>query len=193
MESMINLDGATLLFPTSFGYFNPHMIKMAKKFPKLRFEHCGGLWTEQATRRTPAATSAISTRPSIISGIVAGYMSARAASSASSPPSRSRRCCATSTPSRWAQARQSEGHHAGDLHRRLVDAGQGSRSHQQPDRPGRRRPHLPRRRPEGRGRERRAARRISAAITSTRRRSRRRPTSPAPSGTGKRCIRHSSR
>ena len=29
MESMINLDGATLLFPTSFGYFNPHVLKMA--------------------------------------------------------------------------------------------------------------------------------------------------------------------
>src|SRR5207302_1949138 len=25
MESMINLNGATLLFPTSFGYFNPHV------------------------------------------------------------------------------------------------------------------------------------------------------------------------
>src|ERR1700685_1548172 len=44
MESMINLDGATLLFPTSFGYYNPHMIKMANKFPKLHFEHCGGVW-----------------------------------------------------------------------------------------------------------------------------------------------------
>src|SRR5262249_35198713 len=29
MESMINMDGATLLFPTSFGYFDPHMLKMA--------------------------------------------------------------------------------------------------------------------------------------------------------------------
>lgn len=27
IESMINLDSATLLFPTSFGYYNPHMIK----------------------------------------------------------------------------------------------------------------------------------------------------------------------
>src|ERR1700740_2237629 len=45
MESMINLDGATLLFPTSFGYYNPHMIKTAGKYPKIRFEHCGGLWT----------------------------------------------------------------------------------------------------------------------------------------------------
>ncbi len=45
MESMINLDGATLLFPTSFGYFSPHVLKMAVKYPKIRFEHCGGLWT----------------------------------------------------------------------------------------------------------------------------------------------------
>ena len=33
MESMINLDGATLLFPTSFGYFDPHMLAMAAKYP----------------------------------------------------------------------------------------------------------------------------------------------------------------
>ena len=47
MESMINLDGASLLFPTSFGYFNPHVLKLAKKHPKIRFEHAGGLWTEK--------------------------------------------------------------------------------------------------------------------------------------------------
>src|SRR6202050_3574374 len=47
IESMINLDGASLIFPTSFGYYNPHMIKMAAKFPKLHFEHCGGLWSEK--------------------------------------------------------------------------------------------------------------------------------------------------
>src|SRR3979490_2854987 len=46
MESMINLDGATLLFPTSFGYFDPHMLKEAAKFPKFEFRHCGGLWTQ---------------------------------------------------------------------------------------------------------------------------------------------------
>src|ERR1700759_4237155 len=47
MESMINLDGASLVFPTSFGYFSPHMVKMANKYPKVRFEHCGGLWTDK--------------------------------------------------------------------------------------------------------------------------------------------------
>lgn len=46
MESMVNFDGATLLFPTSFGYFNPHILELAPKFPNIRFQHCGGLWTE---------------------------------------------------------------------------------------------------------------------------------------------------
>jgi simple sugar transport system substrate-binding protein len=44
MQSMIELDGATLLFPTSFGYFDPYMLRMAKKYPKIQFRHCGGLW-----------------------------------------------------------------------------------------------------------------------------------------------------
>lgn len=46
MESMINLDGATLLFPTSFGYFDPHVVQMAGKYPEVQFRHCGGLWQE---------------------------------------------------------------------------------------------------------------------------------------------------
>ena len=47
MESMIQLDGATLLFPTSFGYFDPYMLRMATKYPKIEFRHCGGLWTDK--------------------------------------------------------------------------------------------------------------------------------------------------
>ena len=45
MEAMIEQDGATLIFPTSFGYFEPHVLKVAEKYPKVRFAHCGGLWT----------------------------------------------------------------------------------------------------------------------------------------------------
>ncbi|KMW59959.1 Nucleoside ABC transporter, periplasmic nucleoside-binding protein [Candidatus Rhodobacter oscarellae] len=45
MESMINFDGATLLFPTSFGYFNPHILEIAPKHEDIRFQHCGGLWS----------------------------------------------------------------------------------------------------------------------------------------------------
>jgi simple sugar transport system substrate-binding protein len=44
MESMINLDGASLIFPTSFGYFDPFMIDAAKKFPKVEFRHPTSLW-----------------------------------------------------------------------------------------------------------------------------------------------------
>src|SRR5258708_33466084 len=39
MESMINLDGAKLLFPTSFGYFYPHMLAMCAQFPAIQFLH----------------------------------------------------------------------------------------------------------------------------------------------------------
>ncbi|HEY5090281.1 MAG TPA: BMP family ABC transporter substrate-binding protein, partial [Polyangia bacterium] len=37
MESMINLDGATVIFPTSFGYFDPHILKEAAKYKNVTF------------------------------------------------------------------------------------------------------------------------------------------------------------
>jgi len=37
MESMIAFDGTTLLFPTSFGYFDPHILSVAPANPVLRF------------------------------------------------------------------------------------------------------------------------------------------------------------
>ncbi|MFT3736132.1 MAG: BMP family ABC transporter substrate-binding protein [Rhodocyclaceae bacterium] len=46
MESMIEQDGASLIFATSFGYFDPHVLKVAAKYPKVFFAHCGGMWTE---------------------------------------------------------------------------------------------------------------------------------------------------
>src|SRR5882672_12245411 len=46
MESMIKVDGAKLLFPTSFGYFEPFMIEAAKKFPDVQFRHPTSLWSK---------------------------------------------------------------------------------------------------------------------------------------------------
>ncbi len=46
MLAMIKQDKATMLFPTSFGYFDPHILKVAADNPTIRFAHCGGLWTE---------------------------------------------------------------------------------------------------------------------------------------------------
>src|ERR1700733_7590331 len=40
MRNMINLDRAQVLFPTSFGYFDPHILKVAKQNPKVQFLHC---------------------------------------------------------------------------------------------------------------------------------------------------------
>jgi len=72
MESMINLDGATLLFPTSFGYYSPHMLKIASKYPKLRFEHCGGLWTDKDPKNAGSYFGYID-EAQHVSGIVAGH------------------------------------------------------------------------------------------------------------------------
>src|ERR1700683_1083229 len=74
MESMINLDGASLVFPTSFGYFSPHMVKMANKYPKVRFEHSGGLWTDKDPKNAGSYFGYID-EAQYISGIVAGHTS----------------------------------------------------------------------------------------------------------------------
>ena len=39
MSGMIAQDGATLLFPTSFGYFDPHILAVAPKNADVRFSH----------------------------------------------------------------------------------------------------------------------------------------------------------
>lgn len=44
IRNMIEQDGATVLFPTSFGYFDPHILKMAVEYPEVQFFHCGTLW-----------------------------------------------------------------------------------------------------------------------------------------------------
>jgi simple sugar transport system substrate-binding protein len=75
MESMINLDGATLVFPTSFGYFDPHMLRMAAKYPKIQFRHCGGLWTAGKHPANTGSYFGYIDEAQYLSGIVAGYAS----------------------------------------------------------------------------------------------------------------------
>jgi len=75
MESMINLDGATLLFPTSFGYFDPHMLKVANKYKDLTFLHCGGLWNESKHPKNTGSYFGYIDEAQYLSGIVAAYAS----------------------------------------------------------------------------------------------------------------------
>ena len=73
MESMIQLDGATLLFPTSFGYFEPHMLKMAAKYPEIQFRHCGGLWKKDAHPINTGSYFGYIDECQYLNGIAAGH------------------------------------------------------------------------------------------------------------------------
>jgi basic membrane protein A and related proteins len=72
MESMINLDGAKVLFPTSFGYFDPHILKMAEKYPAVTFLHCGGLYTEGKHPKNVGSYFGYIDEAQYVSGVVAG-------------------------------------------------------------------------------------------------------------------------
>ena len=72
MESMINLDGATLLFPTSFGYFDPHILKEAAKYKNVTFLHCGGLYTEGKHPTNVGSYFGYIDEAQYVAGIVAG-------------------------------------------------------------------------------------------------------------------------
>jgi basic membrane protein A and related proteins len=73
MESMINLDGASLLFPTSFGYFDPHILRVAPKYPDVRFEHAAGLWVPGMPKNIGSYFGYID-EAQYVNGIVAGRM-----------------------------------------------------------------------------------------------------------------------
>lgn len=72
MESMISLDGAKVLFPTSFGYFDPHILKVAEKYPDVTFFHCGGLYQEGKHPKNVGSYFGYIDEAEYVSGIVAG-------------------------------------------------------------------------------------------------------------------------
>ena len=75
MRSMIEFDGASLLFPTSFGYFDPHILTVAPNYPEVRFEHCGGLWKEGVHPENAGSYFGYIGMGQYLNGIVAGHMS----------------------------------------------------------------------------------------------------------------------
>jgi simple sugar transport system substrate-binding protein len=74
MESMINLDGVSLIFPTSFGYFNPHILELAPRYPDVRFQHAAGLWNDSMPANIGSYFGYIG-MGQYLNGIVAGHMS----------------------------------------------------------------------------------------------------------------------
>jgi simple sugar transport system substrate-binding protein len=75
MGGMISQDGATLVFPTSYGYFDPHVLAAAAKYPEARFAHCGGLWTEGKHPKNVGSFFGYIEECQYLNGVVAGHMS----------------------------------------------------------------------------------------------------------------------
>jgi len=79
MESMINLDGAGLILATSFGYYTPFVVDLAKKYPDVQFRHAAPLWNKDKDPKN--------------AGSYFGYLNQAHTSTASppgSPPKRTR-------------------------------------------------------------------------------------------------------
>ena len=75
MQSMIKLDDAVLLFPTSFGYFDPYMLREAALEPGVQFRHCGGLWDKAKHPTNAGSYFGYIGMGQYINGIVAAHAS----------------------------------------------------------------------------------------------------------------------
>ncbi|MEM8807741.1 MAG: BMP family ABC transporter substrate-binding protein [Cyanobacteria bacterium P01_G01_bin.38] len=75
MRSMIEIDGATVLFPTSFGYFDPYMLELAAEFPDVQFFHAGGLYQEGVHPDNVGSYFGYIDEAQYIAGIVAAHTS----------------------------------------------------------------------------------------------------------------------
>jgi len=75
MEAMIVQEGAKLIFATSYGYFDPHVLKMAAKYPDVRFAHCGGMWTEGKHPKNVGSFFGYIDECQYLNGMVAAHVS----------------------------------------------------------------------------------------------------------------------
>jgi simple sugar transport system substrate-binding protein len=75
MQGMISQDGAKLLFPTSYGYFDPHVLALAAKNPAIRFAHCGGLWAAGKHPANAGRFFGYIDEGQYLNGVIAGFMS----------------------------------------------------------------------------------------------------------------------
>jgi basic membrane protein A and related proteins len=75
MRNMIEQDGATVIFPTSFGYFDPHVLKLAQEYPEVQFIHCGGLYQEGKHPKNVGSYFGFIDEAEYLAGIVAAKAS----------------------------------------------------------------------------------------------------------------------
>jgi simple sugar transport system substrate-binding protein len=69
---MIQLDGAKLIFATSFGYYSPFMVDMAKKYPDVQFRHAAPLWNKDTDPMNAGSYFGYLDQGHYINGVAAG-------------------------------------------------------------------------------------------------------------------------
>ena len=72
MESMIQLDGAGLILATSFGYYTPFVVDMAKKYPDVQFRHAAPLWNKDKDPKNAGSYFGYLDQAHYINGVAAG-------------------------------------------------------------------------------------------------------------------------
>jgi basic membrane protein A len=72
MESMINLDGAGLILATSFGYYSPFVVDLAKKYPKVEFRHAAPLWNKDKDPKNAGSYFGYLNQAHYVDGVAAG-------------------------------------------------------------------------------------------------------------------------
>ncbi|MER3433936.1 MAG: BMP family ABC transporter substrate-binding protein [Leptolyngbya sp. ERB_1_1] len=75
MRNMIDQDKATVLFPTSFGYFDPHILKVANDYPDVQFFHCGAMYDAAKHPKNVGSYFGYIDEAQYVAGVVAGHMS----------------------------------------------------------------------------------------------------------------------
>ena len=71
MRNMIEQDGATIIFPTSWGYFDPHSLQLAAEFPEVQFFHPNHPLDDSHPANVGSYFSSL-IEPAYLAGIVAG-------------------------------------------------------------------------------------------------------------------------
>ncbi len=75
MESMINLDGANLILATSFGYYTPFVVDLAKKYPDVQFRHAAALWNKDKDPANAGSYFPYLNQAHYVNGVAAGLAS----------------------------------------------------------------------------------------------------------------------
>jgi basic membrane protein A len=72
MESMVNLDGANIVLGTSFGYFDPFMVDVSKKYAKVEFRHAAPLWNASKHPKNLGSYFGYLNQAHYVDGVAAG-------------------------------------------------------------------------------------------------------------------------